>query len=327
MKVCITGGTGTLGQSLAQRLLSIGAERVVVLSRDEVKQAQMAAEQPWGSDSRLRYFLGDVRDRERLERAFWGCDVVVHAAALKRVDAVAYNPSEVRRTNIEGSANVVSAAVAAGVGRVLMISSDKAVEPTNIYGVSKAAMEHEAVASNAWAWPRGTKVACTRYGNVIGSRGSVVHIFREAVKAGIPIPITDPACTRFWLTVDEAVDIVQNALDRMVGGEIFVPWLPAMRVTDLAEAIAPGYPTKTVGLRPGGEKLHETLMTSDEVGRSKQQFDGSTPRLFWITPSHRTWTDAPYVGEGCAEGFVYRSDIVPNQLTVDEMRKLVWDVL
>lgn len=272
-----------------------------------------------GPHPALRLFLGDVRDRARLVDAFHGCDVVVHAAALKRVDAVAYNPSEARRTNVEGSAHVVSAAIEAHVGRVLMISSDKACLPTNFYGVTKAAMEAEAVAANAIGVPRGTKIACARYGNVLGSRGSVVHLFRQAVADNAPIPITHPDMTRFWLTVDEAVDVVVRSLDVMKGGEIFVPVLPALRLTDLAEAIAPGHPTQIVGLRPGGEKIAETLINDDEAQRTIAVADD----LWAITPHIHPWTAHEWAGEPYPAGFPYRSNTVGWRLTVDEVRKML----
>lgn len=321
MKVAITGGTGTLGQALTSRFLAEGAERVVIVSRDEVKQAQMAA--AFGSEAdidggRIRFFLGDVRDRDRIVHAFWDCDVVVHAAALKRVDAVAYNPTEVRKTNIEGSANVSAAAMAAGVGRVLMISSDKAVQPTNIYGVTKAAMEHEAVATNAMSVPRGTRIACTRYGNVLGSRGSVVHIWRDKVEAGERVPLTDERMTRFWLTIGEACDVVLQALDVMEGGEIFVPTLPAMSMSDLALAMdAPGI--FVTGLRPGGEKLHEMLATPEECARAVSH-NGS---LWIIPPERHSWRQAGWDAKRAGLASPYCSETWGWRLTVGDMRKML----
>lgn len=317
MKVAITGGTGTLGRALTRRFLDDGAERVVIVSRDEVKQAQMAAEFA-ADEPRLRFFLGDVRDRDRIVHAFWDCDVVVHAAALKRVDAVAYNPTEVRRTNIEGSANVTAAAMAAGVHRVLMISSDKAVHPTNIYGVTKAAMEHEAVAMNAMSVPRGTWIAVARYGNVLGSRGSVVHTWRERLARGERVPLTDERMTRFWITINEACDVVLEALRSMEGGEIFVPLLPAMSMLDLATAMGAGSAFDITGLRPGGEKLHEQLMTTEESGRMAQA--GS---LFAILPHVHSWTSAGWPWKTVTSSIPYRSDVWTYRLSVEEMRKLL----
>lgn len=314
MRVCVTGGTGTLGQALVRRLLTTDAERICVLSRDEVKQAMMAMD--LGLDSRLRFFLGDVRDRGRLEDAFYGCDTVIHAAALKRVDAVAYNPSEVRKTNIEGSANVTAAAVTAGVTKVFMISSDKACHPTNIYGVSKAAMEHEAIATNAISYPRGTMVACIRYGNVLASRGSVVQVWRQAVREGRPLPITDPAMTRFWLTVDDAVGHILRSLEQMHGGEIFVPAMPAMWMADLARALAPDHPTVITGLRPGGEKMHETVLTEDEARRTVMD-----QGMYIINPELCPWTQPIWESTHYRQGAL-RSDTA-DKLTIADMRKML----
>lgn len=320
MRVLITGGTGTLGQALTQHFLREGAERVVVFSRDEQKQAVMGAAI---THPHVRFFLGDVRDRDRLSEALHGIDTLVHAAALKRVDALASHPGEVRRTNIEGSANVIRCAIGEGVRRVLMISSDKACLPTNIYGVTKSAMEWEAVASNALSVPRGTAVACVRYGNVLGSRGSVVHLFRQRVADGRPLLLTHREMTRFWITVDEAVALVSRCLGLMVGGEIFVPVLPAMRLVDLAEAVAPGHPTQVVGLRPGGEKLHEVLINEDEARRTVAVDD----TLWCIRPEPHAWrADDPWQGEPFPSGFVYQSDRVGWRLSVADMRKLLESV-
>ena len=316
--VAITGGTGTFGRAFVAHLLRDPAvTRIAIISRDELKQAEMAAH--LGEHAPLRFFLGDVRDRDRLTQAFYGCDTVVHAAALKRVDAIANNPSEVRRTNIEGSANVIQAAIAAGVAKVVMISSDKACLPTNSYGVSKAQMEHEAIASNTYSVPRGTKIAVVRYGNVVGSRGSVVHLFRAAVAAGRPIPITDPAMTRFWLTIDDAIGLVTHTLEIMRGGELVIPVAPAARVVDLAEAIAPAHPTVVVGLRPGGEKLHEILLNDDEARRTVV-----TEHVFIVNPAVHPWcAEAPWEGDPLPPEYVYRSDLVGWRLSVEELRKIV----
>lgn len=314
MKVCITGGTGTLGSALVRKLSGDGHGRVVVLSRDEQKQAVLADSLSYKEN--VRFFLGDVRDPDRLVDAFWGCDTVIHAAALKRVDAVAYNPTEVRKTNIQGSANVLSAAMAAGVKKVLMISSDKACEPTNIYGVTKAAMEHEAVAFNAVSIPRGMRVACTRYGNVLGSRGSVIHLWKEAAAKGEPLPITSTQMTRFWLTVDDAVGIVMQALQSMQGGEIFVPRLPAMALTDLAYAVSPRSSLRITGLRPGGEKLHETLVTAEESSRIVPV----NSYLMAIAPHMSPWRR-----DGWATtmlGGPLTSDTA-DRLSIDDMKKML----
>lgn len=317
MRVLITGATGFLGRALVRAFLADGAERIVLYSRSESRQAEVAAE--LGDHPALRFFLGDVRDRERLVQAMWHCDAVAHCAALKRVDSVAYNPDEVRKTNVLGSANVSSAAVEAGVAKVLMISSDKSCLAQNAYGVSKAQMEHEAIAYNRISYPRGTKIACTRYGNVLGSTGSVVSLWRAAVAAGLPIPITDPDMTRFWFTVGQAVDVVREALARMEGGELFVPVLSAMRLGDLAEAVAPGWPVRVIGLRPGGEKRHELLLNDDEATRTV----AVTESLYVVKPALPTWrADDPWDGEPFPAGAVYRSDLVPR-LSVEEMRAML----
>lgn len=319
MKVCITGGTGTLGQALTRRWLSAGVSRVVVLSRDEQKQAAMAESLPHAEG--LRFFLGDVRDRDRLVDAFYDCDTVVHAAALKRVDSVAYNPSEVRRTNVEGSANVLSAALEARVSRVLMVSSDKACEPTNVYGASKSMMEHEAVAYNAISMPRGMRVSCTRYGNVLGSRGSVVHIWRKCAAEGRPLPLTSTLMTRFWLTIDDAVSIVVNALGAMEGGEVFAPTLPSLAMVDLANAIAPSYDLKVTGLRPGGEKLHETLVTAEEGQRIRMV----KPGLWAILPHLHSWRSRDWSWPQASVQAPYTSEIAPR-LSIEEMRRMLKDL-
>ena len=318
MRVLITGGTGSLGRALLPSLLADpGVTRVVVYARSESRQAALAAE--LGAHPALRWYLGDVRDRERLERAMWSCDAVIHAAALKRVDSVADNPEEVRKTNVEGSAHVCAAALAAGVRRVLLISSDKAVAPANVYGVTKAQMEHEGVAFNAISAPQGTTVAVTRWGNVLGSTGSVVHVWRSAVAAGRPLPLTDPEATRFWLTLDQAAAFARWALGAMRGGELFVPVLPAMRLGELAEAVAPGWPVTVTGYRPGGEKAHEQLLGEDEARRTVAVGEDA-----WaVNPALHSWrADVPWTGEPWPAGAVYRSDLVPR-LSVAEMRELL----
>ena len=265
MRVLITGGTGSLGHALCRMFLAAGAEQVCVFSRDEVKQAHMAARFP---DARMRFLLGDVRDKERLKLAFHGCHAVIHAAALKRVDAVADSPDEVFKTNLDGTRNVLAAALSARVPKVLVISSDKACYPTNAYGISKAAAEAEAVSWNRYLRPRRLAASILRYGNVLGSRGSVVHVWRAQLKAGDPVTITDASMTRFIITMPQAAHAVAQALATMEGGEIFVPMLPAATMRDLLEAVAPDTLTRITGLRPGGEKLHETLLTGEESRRT-----------------------------------------------------------
>lgn len=318
----MTGATGSLGQAFVRAVLrDPTTERVVCFSRSESRQAEMAA--ALGEHPALRFFLGDVRDRARLETAMWGCTDVLHAGALKRLDSIAYNPEEVSKTNVVGSANVTAAALAAGVKNVVLVSSDKAAHSSTSYGASKFQMECEGLAFNAISYPRGTRIAATRWGNVIGSTGSVVHLFRRAVAEGRPIPITDPRCTRFWLTLDQAVGVAREALARMEGGELFVPVLPTMRIADLAEAIAPGWPTVTVGLRPGGEKIHESLLTEEECRRAVAVTDG----LYVVPPEFHPWrADAPWTGDPFPAEGAYRSDLTGWQLSVEQMRELLKEV-
>lgn len=319
MSVLITGGTGSLGQALVRWYLEqTTVERICILSRDEYKQAMMA--RAFQDDARLRFFLGDVRDEQRLRDAFHGIETVIAAAALKRVDRIAYDPSEVIKTNVLGTQNVIHAAIEAGVKRVLVVSSDKAVNPTNIYGASKMCAEWLAVMSNTYGYPRGTRISCVRYGNVIGSRGSVVELWREAVKAGRSIEITDERCTRFWITMPQAVQLIQDALALMDGGEIFVPDLPSMRITDLAEAIAPGHPRFVTDLRPGGEKLHEALLNSEEVTRTVRAYEDGP---YTIMPSLAYWGGTRLYGKPVPSDWQYRSDQNTRWLSVEEMREMV----
>jgi UDP-N-acetylglucosamine 4,6-dehydratase len=323
----ITGGTGALGQALIRRLLvDPSLTRLVVFSRSESRQAEVQAIFP--AHPALRWVLGDVRDRERLVEAMEGCDAVIHAAALKRVDVIAYNPSEARKTNIEGSAHVIRAAVSAGVARVLMISSDKAVEPVNNYGKTKAAMEEEAIESNSFAAPRGTRIACTRWGNVLASTGSVVAIWRQAIAMGRPLPMTDPDMTRFWLRLDQAAAFALEALDLMEGGEILMPVVSAMRLGDLATALAgPDYPVMITGLRPGGEKRHELLLTEEEGTRTVAVGTVDDPPEAWaVNPSLHSWcVEPPWSGEPWPAGALYRSDLVPR-LSIEAMRDLLKEI-
>ena len=321
MKVLVTGATGYFGRALVRRFLESGAMRVVLYSRSESRQAAVA--ESLGKFNAARFFIGDVRDRERLEEAMWGCDTVVHAAALKRIDAVAYNPGEVRKTNVLGSSCVAAAAITAKVKRVLMISSDKAAGPENAYGVSKALMEWEAIATNAISVPRGTAISCTRWGNVLGSTGSVIHLWRRQAAAGDPLTVTDPDCTRFWITLPQAVAFVLWALEHMRGGEMFVPELPSMRLGDLAAVVAPDHPVKIVGLRPGGEKRHETLVTAEEMTRTVR-LDGR----FVIEPTYPSWryeSWGPHLRLP-AEGVAYRSDTNVEWLTPEAMGALLTEL-
>jgi len=269
MKVLITGGSGSFGQAMTKLLLEERlASRIVIFSRGEHLQEEMARK---FGDDRLRFFIGDVRDQARLEMAMHGVDTVIHAAALKIVPTAEYNPFECVLTNIHGAENVCRASLAAGVTRVIGLSTDKAVSPLNLYGATKLAAEKIFVAANNVSAGRCIYSVC-RYGNVVGSRGSVVPLFRELVELGESIPITDPRMTRFWMTMDEAVNLVLSSLGMMKGREIFIPKLPSMRVVDLARAMAPTLPQTIVGIRPG-EKLHEILMTEEEARGALEAWD------------------------------------------------------
>ena len=261
--ILITGGSGSFGQAFVKRLLSDSDyDRIIVYSRDEMKQFQMR-QQISDPEIRLRFFLGDVRDKERLTAAMRGVTDVVHAAALKQVPAGEYNPTEFVKTNVMGAMNVAEAAIAQGVKRVLALSTDKACAPLNLYGATKLTAERMFIAANAMAGGE-TRFACCRYGNVTGTRGSVVPLWQEVAEAGGPIPITDPAMTRFWMTLGQAVDFVVRCIATMNGCEVFIPELESYRVVDLAEAVAPGAPLMTVGIRPG-EKMHESLISRHEA--------------------------------------------------------------
>lgn len=262
--VVITGGTGSFGNALTRRLLAMspGPIRVCILSRDELKQAEMR--QRFDDDPRLRWFLGDVRDLPRLEMAFYGADVIVHAAALKRVDACETDPFEAVKTNILGTENVIRAALHNEVKRIVVLSTDKAVSPVNLYGATKACAEKLVVAANNYRGRHASRFSVVRYGNVAGSRGSVIPLWRAAVEAGLPLPVTETDATRFWFTLDGAVDLVLWTLNEMQGGEVIVPRLPSFKLVDLAEAMAPGWPRKLNGHRPG-DKTHEAMVSRDEA--------------------------------------------------------------
>ena len=311
MRLLITGGTGSLGHALTRHVLATTDWRLVVLSRDELKQAQMRAAIP---DPRVDFFLGDVRDQDRLTLAFAPVDAVVHAAALKRVDSVARDPDEVFQTNVLGTRNVLRAAHLADVRRVLLISSDKACYATNAYGVSKAQAEWMTVAYNTYGAPSGTLSSVLRYGNVLGSRGSVVHTWRAQP---LPLTITDPLATRFIITMPQAVQFVTDAIQDMQGGEIFVPHLPAARMLDLAEALRPGMSWVDTGPRPGGEKRHETLLTAEESERAVD-----VGRVSIVPPFFHPWTDKPaWANEPLVTPGARTSDAAPG-LDVATLRNL-----
>ena len=310
MRILCTGGSGSLGRALIQRFLSLG-ETVRSLSRCEVRIAELVRDFP-----SVHALMGDVRDRDRLARAMWGIDTVIHCAALKRVDEGAYHPDEMLKTNVLGTENVIEASLQAGVKRLLFISSDKAVHPQNIYGHSKAMAEAFCVAANSYAHPQGLRIACTRWGNVVGSRGSVVHIWREQIQRDAPIIVTDPRMSRFWLTLGQAVAFIEQALVAMRGGEIFIPVLPSMRLMDLAEAMAPSYRKEIVGLRPGGEKLSERLLSDEEIGRTVR-----TGGMFVVNPSHHSWDEKIADGIPVPPDFRYDSAENTRWVSVQEMRE------
>ena len=314
--ILVTGGTGSFGKKFVEIMLrDFHPQRLVVFSRDELKQHEMRTS---GFDHpSLRYFIGDVRDVERLKRALSGVTVVVHAAALKQVPACEYNPFEAIQTNIIGGRNVIDAAIDQGARRILALSTDKAVNPINLYGATKLCAEKVFVQANAYAGARNTRFSCARYGNVVGSRGSVIPVFLEQRRRG-KITITDPRMTRFWLTLEQGVKFVIRCLEQMHGGEIFVPKIPSMRLLDLAETIAPGCKVETIGIRPG-EKLHEVLVSEDE---SRQTLE--TEDMFVIQPSHPWWKSENWVNaKPLAEGFRYSSDTNEHWLTRRELEELV----
>ena len=258
--ILVTGGTGSFGKNFVGRVLETEVKKVIVFSRDELKQYEMAQE---FTDPRIRFFIGDVRDKDRLYRAFDGVDIVVHAAAIKHVGVCEYNPFEAIKTNILGAQNIIETAIDRGVEKVIALSTDKAASPVNLYGATKLASDKLFVAANSYSGSKKTRFAVVRYGNVVGSRGSVVPFFKKVKETG-RIPITDERMTRFWITLDQGVQFVIDNLARMKGGEIFIPKIPSMKVTDLATAIAPDCKMEIVGIRPG-EKLHETMITEDDA--------------------------------------------------------------
>jgi UDP-N-acetylglucosamine 4,6-dehydratase len=314
--VLITGGTGSLGKALTGELLTrVGVGRLVILSRDELKQFEMR--QQFADDPRLRWFLGDIRDQARLRRALHGVDYVIHAAALKQVDTAEYNPFEFVATNVTGSQNVIEASIDAGVKRVVALSTDKASSPINLYGATKLAADRMFIASNHYAASYDTRFSVVRYGNVSGSRGSIIPKWRELAARGIALPITDRRMTRFWITLPQAVDFVLSSFDVMTGGELYVPRIPSVRITDLAEAVAPGAETIEIGIRPG-EKLHEEMIAEDDASRTLVLGD-----RFLVQPHLSGWGYSPPEGEPFPVGVSYRSDRNDRFLSVEELRTLL----
>jgi len=314
--ILVTGGTGSFGKKFVEIMLrEYRPKKLAIFSRDELKQHDMRTS---GLDHpSLRYFIGDVRDPGRLERALHGVTVVVHAAALKQVPACEYNPFEAIQTNVMGGRNVIDAAINQGVHRILALSTDKAVNPVNLYGATKLCAEKMFVQANAYAGVKDTRFSCARYGNVVGGRGSVIPVFLEQRKRG-KITITDPRMTRFWITLDQGVRFVIRCLEEMHGGEIFVPKIPSMKMLDLAECIAPGCQIETIGIRPG-EKLHEALVSEDEA-RNTVEVEG----MYVIQPSHPWWKSQNWMnGRALPDGFRYASDTNSVWLTHKQVQALI----
>lgn len=321
--ILITGGTGSFGRKFVATVLArLQPRRLIVYSRDELKQYEMAQQ---FNASCMRYFLGDVRDRERLRQAMREVDFVVHAAALKQVPAAEYNPMECIKTNINGAQNVIDAALDCGVTKVIALSTDKAANPINLYGATKLASDKLFVAANNVAGRRHTRFSVVRYGNVVGSRGSVVPFFAKLAQEGaVELPVTDPRMTRFWITLQQGAEFVLRCFGRMHGGEIFVPKIPSSRVTDLAEAVAPGLPTRVVGIRPG-EKLHEIMVPEDDA-RQTLEFAKHyviKPSIQFVSQPNFALDATGEEGVPVPDGFAYQSGTNPWFLTVEEIRRLI----
>jgi UDP-N-acetylglucosamine 4,6-dehydratase len=315
--VLVTGGTGSFGKKFTQILLEEKQpKKIIIFSRDELKQHEMRV--LGFDDSSLRYFIGDVRDRDRLVRALNDVDIVVHAAALKQVPACEYNPMEAVKTNIMGTSNVVEAALDAGVEKVLALSTDKAVNPVNLYGATKLAAEKLVIQSNAYAAGTATRYSCVRYGNVVGSRGSVVPLFLKQRASG-KVTITDERMTRFWLSLEQGVHFVISCIEQMEGGEVFVPKIPSTTIVDMAKAIAPEAEVEIIGIRPG-EKLHEVLISEDEARTTVEM-----ERMFVVQPAEALWFGYQWQAKGklLTDGYRYSSDKNSEWLDVDGIKQFV----
>jgi len=320
--ILITGGTGSFGKAFVRSILKIAPdiERLVIFSRDELKQFEMEQEFSVSEYPGLRYFIGDVRDGMRLRRALQGIDTVIHAAALKQIPAAEYNPFEFIKTNIIGAENLIEAALDNEVKQIIALSTDKAAEPINLYGATKLCSDKLFVAANNMSGKPDFHLSVVRYGNVMGSRGSVIPFFLEKRKTGV-LPITDPAMTRFNISLQEGVEMVLWAMKNAHGGEIFVPKLPSYRITDVAQAIGPDCEHTVVGIRPG-EKIHELMITESDSFNTVE-----IGKYFAILPSHGKYTIGQYCEmygvKAVEEGYAYSSDINPHFLTVEELRKLI----
>jgi len=323
--IIVTGGTGSFGKKFIKIVLDqYSPEKIIVYSRDELKQFEM--QQTWPADDVMRYFIGDVRDYSRLKRAMEGVDIVIHAAALKQVPAAEYNPFEAVKTNVLGGQNVIDAALSQGVAKVIALSTDKAAAPINLYGATKLVSDKLFIAANNYKGKHDIKFSVVRYGNVMGSRGSVIPFFLKQKEKGV-LPITDERMTRFNITLQEGVNFVMQCLDKMWGGELFVPKIPSYRILDVAKAIAPNCKHKIVGIRPG-EKLHEEMLTESDALNSVE-FE----KYFVISPSTPLWDIDKFrkesnssVGKMCENGFSYDSSTNKSFLTVSELKHLIKNI-
>ena len=312
--VLVTGGTGSFGKALTKRLLNSDVRRIAIFSRDELKQLEMRNE---FKDDRLRFFLGDIRDASRLDIALHNVDYVVHAAALKQVDTGEYNPMEFVKTNVVGSQNVIDACIRNAVKRVVALSTDKASSPINLYGATKLTADKLFSAANNYSHAYGTTFSIVRYGNVMGSRGSVIPYFKQLASEGKPFPITDKRMTRFWITLSQAVEFVLESFEIMQGGELYVPRIPSMKIMDLAQAIKSDFKYEEVGIRPG-EKLHEEMISPDDSRRTVE-----LPNRYVVSPIFAEWGFSPPKGKRVEDGFSYRSDSNDLLLSIEELKRLI----
>ena len=317
--ILITGGTGSFGKKCTEIILQrYKPRRLIIFSRDELKQFEMAQQFPDSKYDCIRYFIGDVRDKERMYRAFHNVDYVIHAAAIKQVPAAEYNPFEAVKTNILGAQNVINVAIDKGVKKVIALSTDKAANPINLYGATKLCSDKLFIAGNSYVGKDHTIFSVVRYGNVAGSRGSVIPFFLKKKEEGV-LPITDPRMTRFWITLEQGVDFVLTCLESMVGGELFIPKIPSMNMMDLAKAIAPECKTEIIGIRPG-EKLHEVMVPKDDAHRTIEYEDKYIIKPDFRFFGHRFNSNG---GKPVPEGFEYNSETNPWKLSIDEMKEII----
>lgn len=312
--ILVTGGTGSFGKAIVRRLLQFPVQRVAVFSRDELKQSEMRTH---FKDDRLRFFVGDIRDEQRLDIAFHGVDLVIHAAALKQVDTGEYNPMEFVKTNVFGSQNVIDSCVRSGVKKVVALSTDKASSPINLYGATKLTADKLFTAANNYSHAYGTTFSVVRYGNVMGSRGSVIPYFINLARSGRPLPITDRRMTRFWISLEQAVDFVIESLEIMKGGELYIPKIPSMKIMDLARAIDETAKLEEIGIRPG-EKLHEEMISSDDSRRTIEMTN-----RYLVMPIFAEWGYERPIGKSVEEGFTYKSDTNTAWLSREEIRNRI----